>query len=392
MDFKAKDILIARDSKGKCRVVNISCDKNKSGAYVISRSSGLFNGKLTNQPELIITKGKAKRTPEEQAILEYNSNVKKYLDKGYKKINDLGIVALTEKEIKEKLPNTNTDQNGNKKPMLCKVLDKTDKKLTEKSWLSSYKHDGVRCLLFWKDGEIHTSSRGGQNYDIPATYIRKDPFICRLLSENDDLILDGELYKHGWNLNKISGLCRKETLEEDHKKLKFHCYDIVDENRAFKFRAIELGRIQRECPNDSRLVIVNHIPVQGLEQIMNQHNKAVSEGYEGLVIRDPEMPYKCGARDNRMLKIKEFSDGEFKILGLVEGLREEDMCFLMETTEGYQFKAKPIGTREDKQWYREHINEIIGKLGTIKYFGMTNTECPVPNLPVFKSLRTATDL
>jgi ATP-dependent DNA ligase len=81
--------------------------------------------------------------------------------------------------------------------MLCKVLDKSNKKLTDKTWLASYKHDGLRCMLFLRDGEVHTSSRGGQDYDIAATYIREDPFINKLLKENPDLILDGELYHHG---------------------------------------------------------------------------------------------------------------------------------------------------------------------------------------------------
>lgn len=38
-----------------------------------------------------------------------------------------------------------------------------------------------------------------------------------------------------------------------------------------------------------------------------------------------------------------------------------------------------------------HIKELIGKMGTVKYFGMTNTEHPVPNLPVFKSVRLDKD-
>ena len=31
-------------------------------------------------------------------------------------------------------------------------------------------------------------------------------------------------------------------------------------------------------------------------------------------------------------------------------------------------------------------------MGTVKYFGMTNTEHPVPNLPVFKSVRRDKDV
>ena len=68
------------------------------------------------------------------------------------------------------------------------------------------------------------------------------------------------------------------------------------------------------------------------------------------------------------------------------------MCFLMRTAEGYEFKAKPIGDRQLKQWYRDHIDEYIGHMGTVKHFGMTTTEQPVPNLPVFKSIRLEQDI
>lgn len=125
---------------------------------------------------------------------------------------------------------------------------------------------------------------------------------------------------------------------------------------------------------------------------MNKHNEWVSEGFEGLVLRDPKALYKCGARDKRMCKVKVFQDDEFEIIDIVDGLRDEDMCFLMKTKEGYEFKAKPVGDRELKQWYRDNIENIKGKMGTVKFFGYTTTKEPVPNLPVFKSLRNNIDL
>ncbi len=382
------DTAITRDAKSKIRVIRISCNwSEKLNAYIIERSSGLLDGKQIVAPIITIDRGKVKRTIDQQAELQYNSELKKYLDKGYKNIKDLGINDLTLQAAEEALPSNNTDQNGALKPQLCKILDKTNKKLTDKQWLGSYKHDGVRMLLFMRDGEVHTASRGGQDYDIPATYIRNDPYVIKLFKENEGLILDGELYRHGWNLQTLSGLSRREELTEEHKELVFHCYDIVDLQTPFKFRAARLGKFDEERPDNSRIIFVEHRPVKGLDQIMLMHNEAVANGYEGLVIRDPEKEYKCGARDNRMLKIKEFSDSEFKILGLVEGLRDEDMCFLMETEDGTQFKAKPIGDRAQKQWYRDHLDEIIGKMGTVKYFGMTNSEHPVPNLPSFRTVR-----
>lgn len=382
---------IGLDSKGKVRYIHIWTEK-VDDKYLIHRESGLLTGKKVVAPDIEILKGKVKRTIDEQCELEFNSNFKKYLDKGYKDVSDLKLSELTDAKCNEILGTTKTDANGALKPMLCKVLDKTNKKLTDKKWYGSYKHDGVRMLLFLRDGEVHTSSRGGGDYDIPATYIRQDPYIVQLLTENEGLILDGELYRHGWNLQKISGLARKETLEEDHKQLCYHCYDIVDENSTFKQRVERLNKFKQNCPENSKLIIIEQRLISGLDSIMEMHNEAVANGYEGLVIKDPDKEYKCGARDNRALKVKEFVDDEFKILGLVEGLRDEDMCFLMEMPDGTQFKAKPIGDRALKQYYRENINDIVGKMGTVKYFGMTNTEHPVPNLPSFRAIRIENDL
>jgi ATP-dependent DNA ligase len=128
--------------------------------------------------------------------LEFNSNFKKYLDKGYKDVSTFKIDELTDSKCIEILGNTKKDANNAPKPMLCKILDKTNKKLTEKKWYGSYKLDGVRMLLFVRDGEIHTSSRGGGDYDIAATYIREDPYIKKIFKDDPNLILDGELYKH----------------------------------------------------------------------------------------------------------------------------------------------------------------------------------------------------
>ena len=392
-----KDTLITRDSKGKIRQINIACEWNeKFQMYVITRSSGLYGGKFITQPNIEITKGKVKRTITEQAELEYNSNIKSYLDKGYKKISDLGYTSIDEFDPDKVLPKDKTDTKGVKKPMLCKVYDASDSK-TQKIpyWFISSKLDGVRCFLFMKDGEIKTSSRGGQDYDIATTYIKQDPFLLEVFNKYPNIILDGEIYRHGWNLSTISGLCRLESVDERHKELCFHCYDIVDEESIFSKRFIVLQNLyqlrETKYP-ESKLVIVEHTVVRSNQEIMEAHNKFVANGYEGAVIRDPNEVYKCGGRDRRMQKIKIFTDAEFKIIGLSEGLRDEDMCFIMETVDGNQFKAKPIGSREDKQWYRDHIKELIGKMGTVKYFGMTNTEHPVPNLPVFKSVRLDKDV
>lgn len=383
-----KEILISRDSKSKLRVVEILCDwDSTTETYKLKRYTGQFNGKMIEQPVIEIVKGKAKRTISEQATLEFNSHVKKYLDKGYKKISDYGYDSL-ENFDENVVPKSNTDQKGLVKPMLCDQYDFNDSKLEKITWKASTKLDGLRTMLYYKDGVIYTSSRGGKDYNVAATYIREDEYLKTLFEKNPTLILDGELYKHGWNLQKISGLGRLETLTEDHKELQFYCYDIVDESKTFK----ERYEILQTLNQTDKFIVVEHLDVKGNDNINKLHDKYIDQGYEGLVLRDPSKTYKCGSRSNRMLKVKKFTDAEFEVIDLVEGLRDEDLCFLLKTEDGNQFKAKPIGDRQLKQWYRDNLDSLIGKMATVKYFGFTNTENPVPNLPVLKSFRLNEDM
>lgn len=121
---------------------------------------------------------------------------------------------------------------------------------------------------------------------------------------------------------------------------------------------------------------------------MKYHNEFVKEGWEGLVIRKVTGKYGPGKRTNDMIKIKIYKDSEYEVVGLSEGLRDEDMCFVMKTPSGQEFKAKPMGDREQKQWYRDHLDELIGKMATIKYFEMSGKEgSEIPQQPIFVAIR-----
>ena len=74
-----KNELISRDSKGKIRVVYASAKYLPiPNEFRIFKKTGLFKGKLIEQPEKVITEGKAKRTVHQQGDLEYNSTISKY--------------------------------------------------------------------------------------------------------------------------------------------------------------------------------------------------------------------------------------------------------------------------------------------------------------------------
>lgn len=116
-----KEILISKDQNGKIRVADISCEWSDAlHAYAITRKTSQLNGKVTEQPIITIDHGKAKRTVTEQSQLEFNSLIKKYCDKGYKNIKDLGYASLDQLDPSIADTHTVTDQNGAPKPQLCK--------------------------------------------------------------------------------------------------------------------------------------------------------------------------------------------------------------------------------------------------------------------------------
>lgn len=396
-----QDYLISKDSKGKIRVVNISYDWDKDlNGYVIRRFTSQYGGKITTQPIILVDKGKgigkARRTVSEQAKLEYDSRVNKYMDKGYKKLPK-SIDLYTKEELDALLPEETTDSEGNLKPMLAKDFHDVATSVLEKQWwYASRKIDGVRCLMFVKDGEIHTSSRGGKNYDNSTYHITCNPKLKKFMLGNPTLILDGELYVHGYSLQTLSGLARLKKETDKCDELQYYIYDVVDTNKTFEERLEILDHIKDELqldfePNktfedgDLQIQMVPHVKVEGWVQIKKTHDSYVKEGFEGAVIRRPDKKYGVNKRTNDMVKVKEYQDGEFKIIGFSEGLRPEDMVFVCVTEDGKEFEAKPVGPRELKHEYLERIDEIIGKMATVKYFSFSDGGTPTQ--PVLKCIR-----
>ena len=393
--------LISRDNKGKIRVVEMFTEWNEAEhAFGIYRTTYQYGGKRTEQPAIFVRMGKAARSLREQLELEYKSNLKKYLDKGYKLLQDF-IDEYTEQELQEIIGDVVTDSSGFAKHMLAKQADKVKDSSIEKvkCWAVSRKIDGVRCSFYWKDGEVKSASRGGGDYDASTYQLREHPALIKLLSEHPGWVLDGELYKHGKSLQQISGAARMEKTAGGCDWLEYYLYDVMIPDAPFEDRLQCLTDItellnlsfipEREWEKDElRIQIVPHILVVGgnkKKQIMTLHDMYVEEGWEGCVARDVSKPYKYGGRGQEMVKFKMYQDAEFEITGISEGLREEDMCFTLVTDTGIEFKAKPMGSRELKQQYRNDLNNIIGKMATVKYFYLSDDGTPLQ--PVLKAIR-----
>lgn len=389
------------DAKGRLRVATISLFKStENEAYSLIKESGLLTGKKTKQPEKYIDKGKAKRTVEEQANLVFNSEVKKFLDKGYKEL-DKNYTEYTEKELSDLISSVKTDSFGRIKPMLAKKIGDASLAFINrvKNWFVSKKIDGVRCLIY-KDpetNEIHSISRGGGDYDKSVQHILTDERIGKLLEDNPNIILDGELYIHGKPLQYISGLARTEDANVDTSELEYWIFDAIPMDHTtevFRDRVERMKEFSKDYDipyesekKESKIKFLTQIKIITVEKAYFYHDKFVENMFEGAVIKNADAPYRIGARTNDMLKIKKYQDAEAVVIDKLPGLRDvEDMVFVMQMPNGTIFKAKPMGSLQDKQEYWDNFEEKYkGKTGTYKYF--TLSQDGVPTQPVFKCFR-----
>lgn len=379
--------LLGKSTQGRFRFAIVECDeqwKEPEHAYIIQRSYGQVGGKTTLSPPILVDKTKQKRTWKEQYILQFNSEVKKFKDKGYIEV-EKDPNEYTEAELNQLFGEVTTNQYGVIKPMLAKQESKvTNRKIFDKKWIASRKINGVRCLLYWDGKEIKTASRGGENYDYSTCHLREHPLLIKLFTKNPKLILDGELYKHGKSLQQISGAARMEKNAYDCDWLEYYVYDLIkidelDLKAGFRIKFLEaFGKALKLGFNpykewnegDLQLQLVPQVEVSGWDNMKKLHDQYVSEGFEGLVIRDPSKPYKPNGRTNDMIKIKQYLDETFKVVGYQLGLRgSEDMCFICEMEDGRTFKAMPLGDRAVKDEYVKNFDaKYKDHLGDCKYF------------------------
>ena len=396
--------LISRDTKGKIRFAIIDYElinpKDKQNRYfVIHRTTGQYGGKRTSQPDVIVDRGKATRNLWQQVELQALHLVKEKKDKGYREITKDPEEYMIS-ELEGILGYIVTNQDNVPKPMLAKQVDKvTNTKIFDKEWYASRKIDGLRALIYMgTDGELHTASRGATNYDAAMYEILSNKTLIQIFKENSGLIMDGECYHHGMSLQQLNSVARTQKTAVDYEILQFYWYDIIDTNSTFDERWAYMNDIKDQynlsfdpskefTDKELRIQFVPQVLISGYDNMIKLHNDYVEEGWEGLVIRDPDKVYRPNGRTNDMIKIKVYKSEDFLVTGYELGLRgSEDMVFICQTKEGKEFKAKPLGDRLQKEEYVENFDSLYkNHIGECKFFYYSDDNVPLQ--PCFKAFR-----
>ena len=200
--------------------------------------------------------------------------------------------------------NTNTVPSLITKPMLAGKCERMSN--LRFPLLASPKLDGIRCLKI--GGRALTRSFNS----VSNAFTRE--WIERHLPDG----LDGELMVSDATFNETAGHIGRESGEPD---FRFHVFDYVSDgvDVPYACRMQELARL----PDYGRVQKVLPLEIRSLDELMAYEERCVAEGYEGVMIRTPGFPYKCGRsteREGWLLKIKRFEDADAVVLDTYEGL------------------------------------------------------------------------
>jgi hypothetical protein len=182
--------------------------------------------------------------------------------------------------------------------------------------------------------------------------------------------LHGELYVHGWSLQKIRSYTQK--IKPDQERLEYWLYDMADPEIPFNERMKSLQstgniihRTFPECP----IHISPTFVVVDYDQAKEYHDRFVADGYEGAMLKNMNGLYMFQYNSDDIEKMKGFKSDEFEIVGGKEGVGTDAGCVIYrcKTKDGKEFSARPKGTVEDRQQMLRELPENIGQMLTVRF-------------------------
>lgn len=393
--------LYTLDSKNKIRVFECSVVsgvyKDGKDAIAIETKTGLLGGKLIIKHE-VVTKGKQKRSIVEQAEFQARALWEEKLDEGYKALEHIENITkcvLGDQNLEAFIKRmflafpylSYTNLNGDELPMLAHKFK--DVKVHSYPYFIQPKLNGVRCLvkqdIFNRPNEIKLISRGGQYYQVPHIQKQLESLYDFLLKAygHSAFILDGELYKHGVALQEISGAARKEVgdvLFASNSWLEYHIYDVINLNKLDEAQMSRLQYLTDKYHLPNIKFVSAWLGVNEAD-IIHHHDVYISEGYEGVILRKPDAKYEFNQRSKGLLKVKQYQDEEFEIIGSEvdtnKTIGESFVFILKNNTNNLTFKARPTGTTEQKEYWHNNPGSWMGKKGTVRFFERSKDDLPL---------------
>lgn len=188
--------------------------------------------------------------------------------------------------------------------------------------LVSPKLDGIRCVI--REGKALTRSLK----PVPNDHIRNRLEEMNLPDFDGEILVrphagesfHGEL--HEWAATPFNAVSSAVMSRQGTPDFLYAVFDQVD-SVSYQMR---LGRVkewccQRDPQQEYHIRLVPHFVVYSLRALEALNLRYLSQGFEGIMLRNPGGMYKSGrstVKEGGLLKLKPFADGEAEIIGYVE--------------------------------------------------------------------------
>lgn len=294
----------------------------------------------------------------------------------------------------------------NIKPMLAATLE--DSSTLVYPVIASPKLDGIRCLI--QNGVALSRSLK----PIPNKHVQE---WAKIWGDCSVVTLDGELIcgEHDATVfNRTTSCVMSKDSEEE------FTYWVFDAVNIFEQYAERLRNLRHELDNIQPLGM-RLVPTKlcmNEEQLLEFEAECLARGFEGVMVRDPNGPYKFGRstlKEGTLLKLKRFTDSEAKVIGFEERYHNENElkrdstgkidrstakaglkpagdlgALVCEREDGVIFCIGTGFTAEERVDLWQRRDALIGKLVTFKHFEAGAID--KPRFPVFKAFRDQEDL
>jgi DNA ligase 1 len=290
------------------------------------------------------------------------------------------------------------------KPMLAYTVEDVHKLVYPV--LASPKLDGIRCLI--KDNQAFS-----RNFKlIPNRHMQL--FLSTFAGNG----LDGELIVGPPRGEGVFNRSTSGVMSRDGgPKFKYYVFD--DFSDPYKPFIERLQVAKNKALGNAIIAPVAHKLIKSAEELLDYEAKRLLDGYEGVMVRDPNGMYKFGrstAREALLGKVKRFEDSEAVIVGFVEQMENTNEKTLDELGRSKRSSAQagkvPKGTLGTLE-VRDIHNAVSFEIGTglddaqrleiwnnrkkymgkvVKYKSQPSGAKDKPRFPVFLGFRDKIDL
>jgi len=175
-------------------------------------------------------------------------------------------------------------------------------------------------------------------------------------------------------------------------------FDYTEDLRAPYFERLEM--LREAILDFPQYNFLEHKEVTSLEELLAYEDECLFVGYEGVIVRNPMAPYKCGRatmNDEIIWRVKRFTDFEATCIGFTEAMHNANEekynelgymdrsthkdnklpmgmagAYLVKDESGYEFTASAGKlSHDERKAHFEHPELVLGQTMTVRAFGKT---------------------